>query len=301
MSARERLEKENGRCRGFIGGKKEEQACAKWIQEGLRTEVLTKLTADQVGCLNNIFFIPKKNGKFRQIVDCRPLNAALKDVHFKMDVHRTVEKLLQKEDWTTSLDLSQAYYLIPVHREFSPFLAFHFRGDFFGFRGMPFGYKDATSVFTKVMRKVMIQERKRWRVRCVTYLDDILQLHQYRNYLRAATKVIEEWLGQLGLLVNMEKSKLQPKRHFDYLGWRWDSEQMTVRQEDQQRRKLRQQCVKWMKWVKRCKIVKVRDYASFIGPLSATRFVFRDASLFMNRWDAVLNRGVRDSGWYGEA
>ncbi|KAH7816686.1 putative reverse transcriptase [Monocercomonoides exilis] len=172
--AREKLEKENGRCGGFIGGKKEEQACAEWIQEGLRTEVLTKLTADQVGCLNNIFFIPKKNGKFRQILDCRPLNSALKDVHFKMDDHRTVEKLLQKEDWATSLDLSQANFLIQVHREFTHFLAFKFRGDFFGFREMLFGYKDAPRVFPKVMRKAMMQERKRWRVRWITHLDDML-------------------------------------------------------------------------------------------------------------------------------
>ncbi|KAH7821155.1 uncharacterized protein MONOS_6361 [Monocercomonoides exilis] len=92
--ARDRLIREKDMGKGFIGGPKERRACAEWIAEGLKTDILRELRREEVRCLSNVFFIEKKNGSYRQILDCRPLNAALKDIHFKMEDQRTVEKLL---------------------------------------------------------------------------------------------------------------------------------------------------------------------------------------------------------------
>ncbi|KAH7819973.1 putative Transposon Ty3-G Gag-Pol polyprotein [Monocercomonoides exilis] len=182
-----------------------------------------------------------------------------------MEDHRIVERLIQKGDFATSLDLSQAYFLIPIHKDFTPFLAFKFEERYYGFKGMPFGFKDAPRIFTKVMRKVSQEIRRRCKVRCISFLDDVLLLDPDQVKLKTATQEIVDWFQQLGLIINREKSKFFPKKNFNYLGWTWNTSRMVVSMEQQRRRELRKECIKWMKRVRKNSFAKIRDFASFIG------------------------------------
>ncbi|KAH7828282.1 putative Reverse transcriptase (RNA-dependent DNA polymerase) [Monocercomonoides exilis] len=218
-----------------------------------------------------------------------------------MEDHRTVERLIQKGDFATSLDLSQTYFLIPVHKDFTPFLAFKFEERFYGFKGMPFGFKDAQRIFTKVIRKVSQEIRRRWKVRCISYLDDVLLLDPDQVKLKFVTQEIVEWFQQLGLIINREKSEFFPKKNFNYLGWTWNTSRMVVSMEQQRRRELRKECIKWMKRVRKSSFAKTRDFASFIGQLSAARFVYKDVSLYMNKMYHLLNKQVKKDNWEGAA
>ncbi|KAH7832324.1 putative Reverse transcriptase (RNA-dependent DNA polymerase) [Monocercomonoides exilis] len=286
--------------KGFFGGQKEELACSAWIKKGLATGVISKIDRKKVRCLSNMFFIPKKDGKYRQILDCRPLNAAVKNIHFKMEDHLTLERLLEHNDFATTLDLSQAYFLVPVHDSFVPFLAFSFHEETFAFRGMPFGFKDAPRIFTRLMRKVLQGIREQWDVKCMAYLDDVILIHQDPIYLTEVTDKVIKWFAELGLMVNVEKSSVTPRQVFNFLGWTWRTTKITVSLERNRRKALSKECKRWMTKAKIGAIVKTRDHASFIGSISAVRFVCKDAGLQMNRLYALQNRIVRKNGWDGE-
>ncbi|KAH7818832.1 uncharacterized protein MONOS_13659 [Monocercomonoides exilis] len=132
-----------------------QQVFSEMIKKQLETNIIKLIQEKDVKHLNPAFVIRKKDLGWRQIVDCRRLNNAIKTIYYKQEDHKTVEKIIQEKDYAVTLDLSQAYYLIKVSEELSPFLSFIFKGKYYAFHGMPFGYKDAPRTFTKVIRKVL--------------------------------------------------------------------------------------------------------------------------------------------------
>ncbi|KAH7818870.1 uncharacterized protein MONOS_15238 [Monocercomonoides exilis] len=93
---RNKLKKEVKAGHGFIGSQEQERECEKWRTEALDCGILKRVKFEDAKCLSKLFSVKKKNGKWRQILDCRPLNKALKSIKFKLEDHRTVEKLMEK-------------------------------------------------------------------------------------------------------------------------------------------------------------------------------------------------------------
>ncbi|KAH7820855.1 putative Reverse transcriptase (RNA-dependent DNA polymerase) [Monocercomonoides exilis] len=182
------------------------------IKKQLETNIIKPIHKKDVKHLNPVFVIRKKDGGWRQIVDCRRLNNAIKTICYKQEDHRTVEKIIQEKDYAVTLDLSQAYYLINVSEELSPFLSFVFKGKYYAFHGMPFGYKDAPRTFTKVIRKVLKYMREKWNERTIANLDDIVLLHQDQQELNMIVEKTLSMFNKLRLLVNSEKCHLIPNR-----------------------------------------------------------------------------------------
>lgn len=70
---------------------------------------------DEPGQFLSTYFLAKKEpGKTRFILNLKSLNSFLKIPHFKMEDYRTVTKLLYRGAFMTTLDLKDAYYVIPV-------------------------------------------------------------------------------------------------------------------------------------------------------------------------------------------
>ncbi|KAH7828119.1 putative Transposon Ty3-G Gag-Pol polyprotein [Monocercomonoides exilis] len=242
------------------------------------------------------------NEKEREIAtnpDCRTLNKAINDIHFKSEDHKTLEKLLRKDDYAVTIDLSQAHFLVAVYKDFTPFLAFGFRERTFAFKGLPFGFKDARRIFTKLMRNVVKQVRKRWSARCLNYLDDIIILRDTKDALQKATTGIVHWFNNLGLVVNEEKSRLTPRKTFSFLGWIWKTCVMKVALETKRRSSLQKKIKRRMNLASKETLIMKRDFASLVGEISGTRFVDVDASLHMNRLYKELINAVRKTGWTG--
>ncbi|KAH7816348.1 uncharacterized protein MONOS_11951 [Monocercomonoides exilis] len=162
-------------------------AFRKELKEQLETGIVSRIPPKDVKFRNNVFLIQKKSGAWRQILDCRILNAAMKKVHFKCENKRTVERLIMRNDFAVTMDLSQAYYLIPVSNKLRPYLTFRLKGLDYAFNGMPFGYTDAPRYFTKVMRKVKTEIKRKWNVRVTSNLDNLILLHQDFNILKEIT------------------------------------------------------------------------------------------------------------------
>ena len=84
------------------------------------TDLINKLVVEKViirsslAFYNRLFLVPKPNQRWRPILDLSHLNLFLKPGTFKMETPETIRLSLQKGEWVTSLDFSDAYFHIPI-------------------------------------------------------------------------------------------------------------------------------------------------------------------------------------------
>ena len=88
----------------------------------------------------------------------------------------TILPLLQKDAYMTSLDLTDAYFTLPIADEHRKYLRFAWRYELFEFTCLCFGLSSAPYLFTKVMKPVFSNLRKRG-ISCTYYLDDSLYIN----------------------------------------------------------------------------------------------------------------------------
>ena len=202
--------------------------------ESLHSSVQTLLLKGAVepapsdpGFYSRIFKVPKKDGSMRPVINLKPLNRFISVPKFRMASVATVGRMIQEDDWATSIDLKDAFFHIPIHRRHRRFLRFIWRGNPYQFVSCPFGLSTAPSTFTRVTRPVLHWCRAQG-LRVVFYLDDILILAHSAERASRDCLMLRDLLVSLGFTLNMKKSDLVPSQSFTYLGLAWDSGAMTV-------------------------------------------------------------------------
>ncbi|KAI8503707.1 hypothetical protein Bbelb_186780 [Branchiostoma belcheri] len=133
-----------------------DDAQAAVIDEEVRT-LLTKGAVTEVPYhhtqfVSTLFTVPKKTGGLRPVINLKPLNKFLHKQRFKMESLRLIKHKVRPGDYMAKLDLTDAYFTIPVHKDDRKYLTFHWRGRFYQFQCLPFGIATAPRVFTKVMK-----------------------------------------------------------------------------------------------------------------------------------------------------
>ena len=167
--------------------------------------------------MSTYFLAPKKGGKWRPILNLRPLNRSVRPTHFRMETLHTILPLLQVGWWATSVDLTDAYLHIPVHPNDRKFLTFELEGKAYAFQALPFGLSTAPRVFTRVAR-VFGAHLRRLGIRVYMYLDDwLIVARDHQSAVRDTARVVQEALA-FGWIINWEKSSLTPSQSPTYLG-----------------------------------------------------------------------------------
>ena len=76
---------------------------------------------DSPGFYSRLFLVPKKDS-WRPVIDLSHLNSFLKIPKFKMETPESVRSAIQKGEWVTSIDLTDAYLHVPIHQNSRKFL-----------------------------------------------------------------------------------------------------------------------------------------------------------------------------------
>ena len=150
----------------------------KHLKESLQALVLKQavekvMVPSSLAFYNRLFLVPKPNNKWRPILDLRQLNLYLASASFKMETPETIRLSLQKGEWVTSLDFSDAYFHVPISPRSRKYLGFHLNGRTYQFTALPFGLSTAPLEFTKVVKEVKLMAQSRG-IRIHQYLDDWL-------------------------------------------------------------------------------------------------------------------------------
>ena len=112
--------------------------------------------------VSNIFIRDKKDGSHRVILNLLEFNQFIAYHNFKMDrpTIDTVINLMRPDCFMASVDLSNAYFSIPVAKAHRKYLRFEWRGNFFQFKVLPNGLSSALRMFTKVLEPVYAHLRQ---------------------------------------------------------------------------------------------------------------------------------------------
>lgn len=183
-------------------------------------------------------------------------------MHFKLEDVRTAVKLMEKHCFMATVDLKNAYFLLPVCESDRKYLRFLFKDKLYEFQCLPFGLNTAPFAFTKLMKPVIHCLRSKGLL-SVIYLDDILCIGNDAESCRNNINVTCGLLEQLGFIINTEKSCLLPSTTCKFLGFVLNSENMTLNLPNEKRISIYDHVVKFLK-KDSCKI---REFAKLIGIL----------------------------------
>ena len=181
-----------------------------------------------LGFFNRLFLVPKPNNKWRPILDLSNLNFFLKVEKFKMETPETIRTSLQQGEWVTSVDFKDAYFHIPIQEQSRKYLRFHVQGRAYQFKALPFGLSTAPMEFTVLAKEVKLMAIHRG-IRIHQYLDDWLVRARSLHICLQHTQILVKMCQDLGWLVNLEKSELEPKQVFDFVGYQFDLRSGRVR------------------------------------------------------------------------
>ena len=109
---------------------------------------------------------------------------------------------------TFSLDLSVAFYHVPVSPDFRKFLGFRLGTQKYRFRALPFGLNIASWVFTRLTNVIVscLREKGVW---AVAYLDDWLVWADSHQACLNARDVVMLGLDRWGFLSQKPRLKIQ--------------------------------------------------------------------------------------------
>lgn len=212
--------------------------------------------------ISNIFLVPKSDGSQRLILNLKPLNCFLRTTHFKLEDQRVVANILQSNMFMATLDLKDAYFQISIHENHRKYLRFKYKGITYQYNCMPFGLNCAPLVFTKLMKPVIAFLREKGFL-SVVYLDDFLLMG--KNFVDCQENVAFtiKILESLGFIINYKKSVLIPSKICKFLGFIYNSENMSISIPDNKK----EQLIKFINSIIYTEKCKIRQFARLIGKL----------------------------------
>ena len=183
---------------------------------------------NSLGFYNLLFLVPKPNNRWRPILDLSTLNTNLNTESFKMEIPETIRTSLQVGEWVTSIDFKDAYFHIPIHSQSRKYIRFHIQGQSYQFKALPFGLSTAPMEFTVVAKEVKLMTLQRG-IRIHQYLDDWLVRATSHQTCLQHTQTLVALCREIGWLVNEEKSELDPKEVFKFVGYQFNLREGKVR------------------------------------------------------------------------
>ena len=135
--------------------------------------------------------------------------------------------LIRPNMYMAKLDIKDAYYSIPIHKDDQKLLKFLHKGTLYKFLALPNGYTEGPRKFTKVLKPPMSVLRKKG-VNVADYIDDLITMNKSQSRCYDNIAIIIKTLDELGFVIHPDKSVFTPSQEIEYLGFVIDSRDMTV-------------------------------------------------------------------------
>ena len=145
-----------------------------------------------------------------------------------METPETIRTSLQAGEWVTSIDFKDVYFHIPIDSQSRKYMRFYIQGRSYQFIALPFGLSTAPMEFTVVAKEVKLMALQRG-IRIHQYLDDWLVRARSHYTCLQHTQTLVALCQELGWLVNREKSELDPKQVFNFVGYQFNLKKGKVR------------------------------------------------------------------------
>ena len=184
-------------------------------------------------------------------------------IHFKMETLKSAIDSMLPNCFFGSVDLSEAFYSIPIKQGDRKFFRFVFDNKKYQFTALVMGYGLSPRVFIKVLKPVFASLRAIGLI-STAYIDSCLQGSTFKECQQNIFATVK-LMDSLGLTVHLDKSVLIPCRQIVFLGFILCSQTMTVRLTTERMEQLTDCCLQ-IRNNNRCSI---RHFARMIGKMVA--------------------------------
>jgi len=200
------------------------------VQEAIREEVDKMLKAGIIESSysewsNPIVMVKKPNGKYRFCLDFRKVNSLSKKDAYPLPNMNGILDKLRAARYISTIDLSQAYFQIPLAEKSREITAFSVPGKgLYHFTRMPYGLTGAPATFQRLLDRLIGPEMEPF---AFAYLDDIVIVTPtFEEHMAWLRKVLDKITGA-GLTVNLDKCEFC-RSQVRYLGFIVQGEGLTV-------------------------------------------------------------------------
>ena len=100
-----------------------------------------------LGHYSQIFAVPKPGGKWRVVINMKPLNEHVLKETFRMETSRDVRSLLKPGDFGAVIDLTDAYYTVKLHQDSRKYCRFIIDGVIYEYVALPMGLTCSARIF----------------------------------------------------------------------------------------------------------------------------------------------------------
>ena len=161
-----------------------------------------------------VFFVKKKDGSLRMVVDYRKLNAITVKNRYPLPLTTELVDTLSKSRVFTTLDLRWGYHNVRIKEGDEWKAAFRTREGHFEPTVMTFGLTNAPATFQHMMNDIF---KDLIGVSVIIYLDDILIFSEDTNQHEAQVRQVLQRLADNDLFCKPEKCKFK-QLEVEYLG-----------------------------------------------------------------------------------
>jgi hypothetical protein len=262
------------------------------IKEMLQKDAI-QVTSEEV--VNSpIFTVPKKGSedKRRPVHNLRWINEHIHKQKFKMLTMKEVKRAIFKDAYMAKIDLKDMFWQIPVHHQDRRFLAFHWEGKNYSFKGLPMGLTSSPMVATKVFKPVVAKLQEMGH-QVLIYIDDLLILGRTKAECEAAVRATLELLDSLGVIINWEKSCLTPSQQITYLGFEINSAEMTIKAPSNKIKNTKKELKKFLK----ADQISARETASILGKINSLADAIFPARIHTNGLLDFKSKILRGGSW----
>lgn len=124
----------------------------KYIRKLEKQGIITKQATEYI---NALVVVIKRSGDIRLCLDARELNKRIASDHAQPPTIEEVFRRIGRKRYYSTLDVTSAFWQIPLKEESKRFTGFLFNGQSYVFERMPFGIKTAGASFTRAMNMVL--------------------------------------------------------------------------------------------------------------------------------------------------
>ena len=254
-------------------GWREKLEIQKQVKEMLSANIIVKARSPW----NSPVVLVHKNDKYRFCIDFRKLNQITKTHNFPIPFIEDLLDNLGESPILSIFDLKSGFHQIKMAPDSMEKTAFTADNQTYMYRVMPFGLKNAPSLFMEYMNTIFEDHLNRF---ISVYLDDVIiyskSFEDHLEHLKLAFNIIRE----NNLKLHAEKSKFVCEE-IGFLGFKVGRHGIRPDEE-------RVAAIKYIPIPK-----KVRDIKSFIGSLNYYRKFIKDFATIAKPLTLLLKKGTK--------
>lgn len=167
-----------------------------------------------------VWVVPKKmdasvEKKYRLVIDYRKLNTVTIPDRYPIPEINEVLANLGNSEFFTLLDLKSGFHQIPLRQADIEKTAFSVNNGKFEFTRLPFGLKNAPSIFQRALDDIL---KEHIGVRCYVYIDDIVIFGKSEDEHLKNIELVFKTLEQANMKVQIDKCEFL-KKSVEFLGF----------------------------------------------------------------------------------